>query len=148
PDPSPAGRGKAQAAAARVAKRFGVRPIDRATLERFARENEQRTLYVFDVRTPEEFLAGHLAGSRSAPGGQLVQATDTYAATRNARIVLVDDDGVRATMTASWLVQMGLDQVFVLENGLAAAALDVGPENPRVLGLADIETVFVSAKEL
>jgi len=148
PDPSEAGRGQAQAAAARVAKRFGVRRIDRATLDRFAREDKERTLYVFDVRTPEEFLAGHLAGSRSAPGGQLVQATDTYAATRNARIVLVDDDGVRATMTASWLIQMGLDQVFVLDNGLAAAALEVGPEKPRVLGLGDNEIASVSPKEL
>ena len=113
--PNPSVAGRSQAAAARVAKRFGVRRIDRATLDRFAREDKERTLYVFDVRTPEEFLAGHLAGSRSAPGGQLVQATDTFAATRNARIVLVDDDGVRATMTASWLIQMGLDQVFVLD---------------------------------
>jgi rhodanese-related sulfurtransferase len=148
PDPSPAGRGKAQAAAAGVAKRFGVRRIDRATLDRFAQDGKQHTLYVFDVRTPEEFVAGHLAGSRSAPGGQLVQATDTYAATRNARIVLVDDDGVRATMTASWLIQMGLDQVFVLDDGLSGAALEVGPEKPRVLGLDDIEIAFVSPNEL
>src|SRR5260221_10581584 len=148
PDPSPAGRGTARAAAARVAKRFGVRRIDWATLDRFAQEDKQRTLYVFDVRTPEEFVAGHLAGARSAPGGQLVQATDTYAATRNARIVLVDDDGVRATMTASWLIQMGSDQVFVLDNGLSAAALEVGPANPRVLGLDDIEITFVSPNEL
>ncbi len=32
-----------------------------------------RTLYLFDVRTPEEYRAGHLAGFRNAPGGQLVQ---------------------------------------------------------------------------
>jgi rhodanese-related sulfurtransferase len=62
--------------------------------------------------------------------------------------VLVDDDGVRATMTASWLIQMGLDQVFVLDNGLSAAALEVGPANPRVLGLDDIEIAFVSPNEL
>jgi rhodanese-related sulfurtransferase len=43
PDPSPAGRGKARAAAARVAKRFGVRRIDWATLDRFAQEDKQRT---------------------------------------------------------------------------------------------------------
>ena len=62
---------------------------------------------VLDVRTPEEFAAGHVPGSRSAPGGQLVQATDEYLAVRNSPVVLVDDDGVRATMAALWLLQMG-----------------------------------------
>src|SRR4029077_10048236 len=80
-----------------------------------------RTLYVLDVRTPEEFAAGHLAGSVSAPGGQLVQATDTWVGVRGARIALIDDDGVRARMAAAWLRQMGFSDVFVVEGGLAAA---------------------------
>ena len=42
---------------------------------------------------------------------RLVQATDAYMATRNARVVLIDDDGVRAVMTGSWLVQMGWPEV-------------------------------------
>ncbi len=64
-------------------------------------------VYRFDVRTPEEYAAGHLPGFASAPGGQLVQETDHHAPVRGARIVLADDDGVRAPMTASWLAQMG-----------------------------------------
>ena len=73
-----------------------------------------RTLYVFDVRDPAEYAAGHMPGAVSAPGGQLVQATDQYVGTLGARIVLVDDDEVRAVMTASWLKQMGWQDVFVL----------------------------------
>ncbi len=74
-----------------------------------------RTLYRFDVRTPEEYADGHLPGFASAPGGQLVQETDHSAPVRGARIVLADDDhGVRADMTASWLAQMGWE-VFVVE---------------------------------
>src|SRR2546430_1919154 len=70
--------------------------------------------------------AGHVPGAVSAPGGQLVQATDQYVGTFNARIVLVDDLDVRAVMTASWLVQMGWNDVFVLtvegtESGCTAA---------------------------
>ena len=42
------------------------------------RGGRRRTLYLLDVRSPEEYAAGHLPGSRSAPGGQLVQATDVY----------------------------------------------------------------------
>jgi rhodanese-related sulfurtransferase len=104
----------AQAAAASVAQRCGVRHIDTAQLRQWQDENAERTLYLFDVRDPREYAAGHVAGAVSAPGGQLVQATDLFVGTLNARIVLVDDLEVRATMTASWLAQMGYADVSVL----------------------------------
>jgi rhodanese-related sulfurtransferase len=112
----------AKPAAAAVARRFAIARIDGATLERF-RADDARTLYLFDVRDPDEYAAGHVAGSRSAPGGQLVQATDAYVGTLGARVVLVDDAEVRALMTASWLKQMGFADVFVLaEAGTETAA--------------------------
>jgi rhodanese-related sulfurtransferase len=74
-----------------------------------------RTLYLLDVRSREEFEAGHLAGARHAPGGQMVQAMDEFVAVRNARVVLVDPERVRSVMTASWLNQMGWDDAYVLE---------------------------------
>src|SRR5262249_52910503 len=77
-------------------------------------EETDRTVYLFDVRDPREYAAGHVAGAVSAPGGQLVQATDQYVGTLNSRIVLVDDREVRGLMTASWLKQMGWSDVFVL----------------------------------
>jgi rhodanese-related sulfurtransferase len=134
PEPSAAGLARARAAAARVAQRFGVRKIDRPTLDGFRREAETRTLYLLDVRNPEEYEAGHLPGSVSAPGGQLVQATDRYVGTLRARLVLIDDTGVRAAMTAAWLRQMGWTDSFVLEGGLTGA-LETGPERKVVLGL-------------
>jgi len=103
-------RGKAR----EVAYKSGVRHIGRAELARL-NEDSARTLYRFDVRTPEEYLAGHLPGFRSAPGGQLVQETDFFAPVRGARIVLSDDLGPRAAMTASWLSQMAWD-VYVLDD--------------------------------
>jgi rhodanese-related sulfurtransferase len=112
--PSAHGLAAAKAAAARVAQRFGVECVDRATLERWRSEANERTLYVFDVRDPEDYAGGHVAGAISAPGGQLVQATDQYVGTLGARVVLVDDAEVRAVMTASWLKQMGMRDVFVL----------------------------------
>ncbi len=92
------------------------------------RADAGRTLYVFDVRDPAEYEAGHVPGAISAPGGQLVQATDQYVGTLGARIVLVDDAEVRAAMTASWLRQMGWRDVFVLaetgtETGWPAAPM-------------------------
>ncbi len=134
PPPAEAALAKARAAAARVAERFGVKRIGGAELERM-RADATRTLYGFDVRSPEEYRAGHRAGFASAPGGQLVQSTDGYAAVRNARIVLADADGVRATMTASWLLQMGWPEVYVLDHAAAGGDAARGAESARVLGL-------------
>jgi rhodanese-related sulfurtransferase len=146
PDVSPEGLVRARAMAKAVGRRFGVRSIDRATLERWRRDND-RTLYVFDVRSPEEYEAGHLPGSRPAPGGQLVQKTDAYMGTRGARVVLVDDNGVRATMTASWLIQMGLEEVFVLRDGLAGP-LETGRYRPEILGLDQAHQETLTPPEL
>ncbi|HZT87797.1 MAG TPA: rhodanese-like domain-containing protein [Stellaceae bacterium] len=132
PPPSPDGLARARALAEKVAERFSIPRIDDVGLARLKGEAAQRTLYLLDVRNPEEYAAGHLAGSRSAPGGQLVQATDAYMATRNARVVLIDDDGVRAVMTASWLVQMGWPEVFVLDRGLAGRPLVHGVEKTAI----------------
>src|SRR5258708_3955800 len=148
PPPSACGLEKAAAAAAAVARRFDVRKIGLAELERFGAEPDRCSLYLLDVRSPEEFRAGHRPGSRSAPGGQLVQATDAYVGTRNARLVLVDDTGVRATMTASWLIQMGWPEVFVLEGGLEATPLERGPAPRVVLGLEGLAAERVTPAEL
>ncbi len=130
--PGAAGLANAKTAAARVAQRFGVRECGHAQLEQWRAQSSERTLYVLDVRTPDEYAAGHMPGSRHAPGGQLVQATDEYVATRHARLVLVDNDGVRAMMTASWLRQMGWDEVYVLRNALDGK-LESGPPVPGLL---------------
>lgn len=121
--------------ARRVAQRAGVRRIDASGLARWAAE--ARTTYLFDVRTPEEYLRSHRRGFRSAPGGQLVQETDVHAPVRGARIVLTDSDGtnagngergVRAEMTASWLAQMGWE-VAVLD-GDAPQDVERGADAP------------------
>jgi rhodanese-related sulfurtransferase len=101
---------------------------------------------VFDVRLPDAYEAGHLSGTLPAQGGQLVQATDTYVAVRNARIVLVDDDAVQAVMTASWLKQMGWNEVYVLEGGLAGRTLQQGAAPLQALGtLPQAEAMPVAA---
>lgn len=104
----------ARSDARKVADAAGVKRAIRAALHAWQSELN-RTTYLFDVRTPEEFEAGHLPGARSTPGGQLVQETDHYASVRGARIVLADDDGVRANMSASWLAQLGWE-VLVLDD--------------------------------
>ena len=98
----------AQAAAATIAARMKIKKIDKAGLAKL--EAKGGPLYRLDVRDPAEYAQGHLKGFRHAAGGQLVQATDQYVGARNATIVLHDNDGVRATMTAHWLMQMGWNE--------------------------------------
>ena len=129
------GFAKANTLAEGVARRFGVKEIDHATLADWRAQEDERTLYLLDVRQGWEYEAGHLPGALWAEGVQLVQKTDTFIATRGARVVLIDDDGVRAAMTASWLIQMGFKEAGVLKDALAGQELVGGPHVPEVPGL-------------
>ncbi|EHK67641.1 rhodanese-like domain-containing protein 2 [Achromobacter arsenitoxydans SY8] len=132
PEPGDRALAAAREQAQRVAQRAGIGYIDTAALRAFEAEQDARTLYKFDVRTREEYETGHLEGWRWAPGGQLVQATDEYLATRRSRVVLADWDGVRALTTGAWLAQLGLVDVY-LYRPPALAALQSGAEPRRVL---------------
>jgi rhodanese-related sulfurtransferase len=134
----------AKKAAEGVARKFGVARVDRATLEAW-RKDESRTTYLFDVRDPDEYRAGHLPGAISAPGGQLVQATDSYAGTLGARIVVCDDKEVRALMTASWLKQMGWRDVYVLPEAGQKSEQETGEPKPALLGTSSDKAVEASA---
>lgn len=125
--------------ARRVADKAGVQRASRAELNRWHADTS-RTTYVFDVRTPEEFAKGHLPGARSTPGGQLVQETDHYASVRGARLVLVDDDGVRANMSASWLAQLGWE-VFVVDDLQANDFSEQGEWNAPIPTPAQVEEI-------
>ncbi|MBS28633.1 MAG: thiosulfate sulfurtransferase [Alphaproteobacteria bacterium] len=124
----------------RIAAAYDVTIIDRDRLATWQAEADERTLYLLDVRDPEEFVAGHLPGSRSAPGGQLVQATDFQIGVPNGRIVLIDNTRVRATMTAHWLVQMGYRDVSVLSEGVSGD-LETGAGPGQTL--PDVPTIDV-----
>jgi len=121
---------EARTRARNVAYRAGVRQIDVSILTALAAD-ATRTLYRFDVRTPEEYAAGHLPGFLPAPGGQLVQETDHFACVRGARIVLADDLGARADMTASWLAQMGWDVLVLTDLSGPRETGDGAPPPPR-----------------
>jgi rhodanese-related sulfurtransferase/predicted metal-dependent enzyme (double-stranded beta helix superfamily) len=134
---SPAAAGWAKEAAARVAQKAGVRAIPMSELRRLEAQaaSSGGSLYKFDVRDPAEYAKGHLAGFRHAAGGQLVQATDQYVGVRHATIVLHDNDGVRATLTAHWLLQMGWAKVFVLKHRPLTDEIETGPERRAIPGL-------------
>lgn len=114
------GKALATPAAERVAAKEGIRFVSPDELRALGARKHQENLYVLDVRTANEYAAGHLPGAVWAPGGQAVQATDEYVAVRAATIVLVCDGFVRSVMTAAWLRRMGFPNVAVLAGGLPA----------------------------
>ena len=139
-DVSEADRQKTAASALALLFRCGVQRIDLQALQ--AMQNDAtRNTYLFDVRTAGEYEAGHLPKAVHAPGGQLVQETDHFVGVRGARIVLYDDDGVRASMAASWLAQMGWE-AYVLKDLQASDLHDTQAPSPDLPAtLAPVEEV-------
>jgi rhodanese-related sulfurtransferase len=140
PSPSPEGVAAAEAYAARLAREDGVRFLDIAALQAMLARRAQETVYLIDVRTQGEYVAGHIPGFRWFPGGQAVQRSDDVAVVHNCPIVFTCDRQARATLAASWYRQMGFDEVYAVEGGTAAwaasgLALETGLAEPSPCGL-------------
>ncbi|NHN91690.1 rhodanese-like domain-containing protein [Acetobacter sicerae] len=126
PDFTEANHEKARKRAQELAEKTGVEFITPVQLKELEGRTD-RSLYRLDVRSPEEYESGHLAGFRSAPGGQLVQATDEWIGVRHGTIVLTDTDGVRARMTGHWLRQLGWKHVYILDDWTGLKQ-EIGPQ--------------------
>jgi rhodanese-related sulfurtransferase len=101
---------------ATLARHDALTFIDRGTAEAWTRDPNRTTFYL-DVRTPEEFVAGHLPGSISSEGGQLLGVAYRTIAVRGARVILVDDLlGVRARTVAHWLSRRGYEIAILLHD--------------------------------
>jgi rhodanese-related sulfurtransferase len=111
---------QAAATAKRVAAEDGVKTLSVDDVRRLWDGRRERNVYLVDVRTADEYEAGHVAGSIWAPGGQAVQATDDYFAVRGAAFVFICDGFVRSVMTAAWFTRMGVPNVAVLAGGVPA----------------------------
>jgi rhodanese-related sulfurtransferase len=115
----------AQTRATKLAARFSVAKLDASTAQEWLADST-RTTFLIDVRTPEEFARDGLPNAIHAPGGQLVQATDQAIGVRRARVLLVDHDGVRAPVIATWLVQLGFEAALI--DAPNATALHLGTQ--------------------
>lgn len=129
PEVTEAGVAAAEERARAFMKRTGVPTVDVATASAWA-EDTSHAFYLLDVRTAEEFKAGHLPGAVHAPGGQLVQGTDMWVAARGGRIVLCDDHLIRAANTAYWLRAMG-HQAYVLDADVTAPGVKIAERAPQ-----------------
>ena len=136
----------AESRAAEVRARFDVSIVDYDQVSAW-QEEADRTTYLLDVRAPDEYKTSHIPGSISAPGGQLVQATDLYVGVRRARLVLIDDTGIRASMSASWLNQMGWHDVHILF-GVNDLFTEAGTPEQSTTNLNQQPIDFIKPEEL
>jgi rhodanese-related sulfurtransferase len=155
PAPSPEAVAAAEAYAARLAAEDGVRYLDVPALQRAIERRAKETVYLIDVRTAEEYAAGHIPGFRWFPGGQAVQRSDEAVVVKNSEIVFCCDGKVRATVTASWYRQMGFEDVYAVDGGTTAWAaagrsLERGmpDERPFSLDEAHAKATLLSPAEL
>jgi rhodanese-related sulfurtransferase len=122
PEPSPEAVAAAEAYAAKLAAEDGVRYLDIPALQAMMERRPQETVYCIDVRTQEEYAAGHIPGFRWFPGGQAVQRSDDVAVVKNCPLVFACDRKARATYAASWYRQMGFQEVYAVDGGTDAWA--------------------------
>ena len=145
PAPSPEGRAKAEAFAARVAAEDGVQMLDVAGLEKLVARAVAETVYLVDVRTREEYAAGHIPGFAWFPGGQAVQRADDTVAVKTGIVIFCCDGTARAAVTASWYRQMGFPNVYAVAGGTTAwkaagKSLAAGTDEP-------VEPLVAAARE-
>ncbi len=120
PDPTPEGLEAAEAFAAQIVAEDGVRMLSVEGLESLMQQAANENVYLIDVRTEEEYAAGHIPGFQWSPGGQAVQRSDDLAAVKNGHVVFACDGWVRASVTASWYRQMGFPNVYAVDGGITA----------------------------
>jgi rhodanese-related sulfurtransferase len=103
------------------------------------------TVYLVDVRTREEYAAGHIPGFAWFPGGQAVQRADDTVAVKTGIVIFCCDGTARAAVTASWYRQMGFPNVYAVAGGTTAwtaagKSLAAGTDEP-------VEPLVAAARE-
>ncbi len=157
PKPAPPleSKERAKELAAQVAREEKIQFISVKDFPTRRADRGSGVLYAIDVRSEEEFKAGHIPGSLGVPGGQAVQRADDFIAVRNAAIVFISGQGTRAVMAAYWYRQMGFRDVSVLDGGIEAwvgsgQSIEAGlpAREPDRFEEAKKSVTFVDASEL
>ena len=144
-DPAtPARDARGLATALKIAAQEKIAMITVDDLVRSAANFPDSLSYRIDVRSEQEFVSGHIAGTINVPGGQAVQRADDFVPVRNAPIVFISNQSARAVMAAYWYRQMGFRTVFFLQGGLDAWTT---AGQPLLAGASAAEPMgFVAAK--
>ncbi|MGD9598803.1 MAG: rhodanese-like domain-containing protein [Steroidobacteraceae bacterium] len=75
---------------------------------------------VLDIRTPEQYEAGHVGGARHLPSAEILKAAETLKKHLEKPIVVYDDSGGLGAAAARQLAAQGFKKAVNLRGGLAA----------------------------
>ncbi len=75
---------------------------------------------LLDLRSAEEFAAGHIRGARSFPAGQLAEKSDGLKRYKDKPVIVYCERGATAVGAMRQLAQQGFSKVVTLRGGLAA----------------------------
>jgi rhodanese-related sulfurtransferase len=79
---------------------------------------------LLDLRPPEQFQAGHLAGAKQMNGEQILKASDLLKKHKEKAVVVYDDSGSLSAAAVRQLTDQGFTRAFTLRGGLAAWRAD------------------------
>jgi rhodanese-related sulfurtransferase len=79
---------------------------------------------LLDLRPPDQYQAGHLAGARQMNGEALLTAGDTLKRHKEKTVVVYDDTGSVSAAAVRQLAAQGFTRTFTLRGGLAAWRAD------------------------
>ncbi len=116
--PSPSSLAAADEFAARLRSEDRIALITPGDLR--SRIEADEFVYILDVRSGENYVAGHIPGARFCSATQVQFTADSLVGVQNAPVVMVCDGHVRATVAASILKGMGYTNVAVLDGGYPA----------------------------
>lgn len=82
---------------------------------------------VLDIRSPEAFAKGHIAGARNLTPEQMSNSQERLESLRDKNILIACDTGMRCSRVVDDLRKKGYQQVFALKGGIAAWQQDKLP---------------------
>jgi rhodanese-related sulfurtransferase len=79
-----------------------------------------KSSWLLHVGGSDEFAAGHVPGSRWVPRGYLEARVDGFIPTKLAPVVVTCSDGANSALAGATLLELGYEDVAVLDGGTAA----------------------------
>jgi phage shock protein E len=81
-------------------------------------EKQDANVLILDVRTPEEFAAGHVPGAKNIPHDQLPSRLAELAGAKDKDIVVYCRSGRRSEMAIDTLSSQGFERLLHLEGDM------------------------------
>ncbi|MCS6947201.1 MAG: rhodanese-like domain-containing protein [Steroidobacteraceae bacterium] len=106
---APGARGESPAAVAQISQQQLLQRI----------ESAPQSLLILDVRTPEEFAAGHIPGAINIPHDRLAERLAELPVKKDSDIVVYCRTGRRSQIALAWLRQQGYTRLLRLDGDYA-----------------------------